>query len=107
MDDFKVSNEGQITLPPNIRRFLKLEPGDEVRFEIRNGNVVLLAAPSETIADPITALEKFQALYKQNQKAWERPLSLKEQREARGWDDIDDKLFEEWEKEIAREKQNQ
>ena len=62
MDKFKVSNKGEITLSLNIRHFLGIEPGDEIRFEIKDGNVLLL--PSSALASPkhLAALEKFQAI---------------------------------------------
>lgn len=109
MDKFKVSNKGEITLPLSIRRFLGIEPGDEVRFEIKEGNVILLPSSALASSSHIAALEKFQAIYRENQEVREFPsfFTLKEQRESRGWDDIDDKLFEQWEKEIAGEKRSQ
>lgn len=37
----KVSSKGQITLPKPIRDALGLRPGEEVVFELRNGEVVI------------------------------------------------------------------
>jgi len=47
----KISSKGQITIPKEIREYLKVKPGDKVKFEIVNGKVVLeaLKKPSESM----------------------------------------------------------
>jgi AbrB family looped-hinge helix DNA binding protein len=40
----KVSKKGQVTIPADVRRLLKLQPGDRVRFTMRSGSTVLLQA---------------------------------------------------------------
>ncbi|WP_038056779.1 AbrB/MazE/SpoVT family DNA-binding domain-containing protein [Thermus amyloliquefaciens] len=37
----KISSKGQITLPKRVREALGVGPGDEVAFEVREGEVVL------------------------------------------------------------------
>ncbi|WP_084584800.1 AbrB/MazE/SpoVT family DNA-binding domain-containing protein [Thermus tengchongensis] len=39
----KVSSKGQITLPKRVREILGVGPGEEVAFEVREGEVVLRA----------------------------------------------------------------
>lgn len=40
----RLSAEGQITIPKEIREVLKLEPGDLVAYEIQSGGVILRRA---------------------------------------------------------------
>ena len=37
----RISAKGQVTIPKEIREVLKLEPGDTVAYELRNGTVTL------------------------------------------------------------------
>lgn len=39
----KISSKGQITLPKRVREALGVGPGEEVTFEVREGEVVLRA----------------------------------------------------------------
>ncbi len=36
-----VTSKGQVTIPKEIRLFLKIKPSDKVDFEIENGRVIL------------------------------------------------------------------
>jgi AbrB family looped-hinge helix DNA binding protein len=38
-----MTSKGQTTIPKEIREFLKLKPGDQLRYNIVDGNVVLRA----------------------------------------------------------------
>lgn len=41
MQASRISAKGQVTIPKEIREVLKLEPGDMVAYELRNGMVTL------------------------------------------------------------------
>jgi antitoxin PrlF len=41
MQASRISAKGQVTIPKEIREVLKLEPGDMVAYELRNGTVTL------------------------------------------------------------------
>lgn len=36
-----VTSKGQVTIPKEIRTFLKIKPSDKVDFEVENGRVIL------------------------------------------------------------------
>ena len=36
-----VTSKGQVTIPKEIRNFLKIKPSDKVNFEVENGRVIL------------------------------------------------------------------
>ena len=36
-----VTSKGQVTIPKEIRIFLKIKPSDKVDFEVENGRVIL------------------------------------------------------------------
>ncbi len=36
-----VTSKGQVTIPKEIRLFLKIKPSDKVDFEVENGRVIL------------------------------------------------------------------
>ena len=40
----RLSAEGQVTIPKEVREVLKLEPGDFVAYEIQSGEVILRRA---------------------------------------------------------------
>jgi AbrB family looped-hinge helix DNA binding protein len=44
-----VTSKGQITIPKEIRLFLKIKPSDKIDFAIENGQVVL--RPLKTLKD--------------------------------------------------------
>jgi AbrB family looped-hinge helix DNA binding protein len=91
MSQFKLSSKGQVTIPLEIRQFLRLEPGDAVRFDVKDGKVVLMPQSP----DRLEALKKLQKTYqkKQGKKKTTDPNEL------RGWDKQDEKVFTNWEKE--------
>jgi AbrB family looped-hinge helix DNA binding protein len=41
MQASRISAKGQVTIPKEIREVLKLEPGDMIAYELRNGIVTL------------------------------------------------------------------
>ena len=41
MQASRISAKGQVTIPKEIREVLKLEPGDMVAYDLRNGTVTL------------------------------------------------------------------
>ena len=51
----KITSEGQITLPKELREYLGLRPGDQVTFLVRNGEV-LVEPPSRDILEWYGAL---------------------------------------------------
>lgn len=51
----RVSNNGQITVPVEIRRTLKLKPGDKILFFQKDNGEIVVKNPS------ITAIEEAQA----------------------------------------------
>lgn len=51
MSSSTVTNEGQTTIPGDIRRHLKLRPGDRVEYVVEaDGRVVLLPATADVAA---------------------------------------------------------
>lgn len=59
----KVSNDGQVVLPGSFRRKLGIKAGDELKADIKNGNIVLSPKSSakkprkaRIIEDPILGL---------------------------------------------------
>lgn len=47
----RISSKGQITIPKEVREFLKLKPGDRVKIEVKEGVAILkpLKKPSESM----------------------------------------------------------
>lgn len=66
-----------------------------MRFEIKDGQVLLLAAPSQQEV----AFKKFQETYQKHLgENTDTNKSLQDHRDMRGWDE-DDEVFAAWEKE--------
>jgi AbrB family looped-hinge helix DNA binding protein len=42
-----LTQKGQITIPKKIRRYLRVERGDEINFEIENDQVVVKKIPQK------------------------------------------------------------
>jgi AbrB family looped-hinge helix DNA binding protein len=42
-----ITQKGQVTIPKRIRRFLHIERGDELNFEIENDQVVVKKIPQK------------------------------------------------------------
>jgi AbrB family looped-hinge helix DNA binding protein len=91
MSQFKLSSKGQVTIPLEIRQFLRLEPGDAVRFDVKDGKVLLMPQSP----DRLEALKKLQTAYQKKQGK----KKASDQNELRGWDKQDEKIFANWEKE--------
>jgi AbrB family looped-hinge helix DNA binding protein len=70
MSQFKLSSKGQVTIPLEIRQFLRLEPGDAVRFDVKDGKVVLMPQAS----DRHEALKKLQTAY-QKKEGKKKPVT--------------------------------
>jgi AbrB family looped-hinge helix DNA binding protein len=77
-----LTEDGAITIPPEIRRRLGIEPGDKVVFETSETGVQLL---SEDASDPF---ERYRGIWREGAgKTIEEIIA--EQREMRGWDEYD------------------
>ena len=44
-----LTQKGQITIPKKIRRFMRVERGDKINFEIENGQVIIKKAPQNAL----------------------------------------------------------
>lgn len=49
VDESRVTQKGQVTIPASIRKQLGLRPGDKVRFETDDGNVKITRATSRLL----------------------------------------------------------
>lgn len=49
----KVGEKGQVVIPKAIRDVVGLEPGDEVDFELRDGEVVLVQDVRHRVDEPL------------------------------------------------------
>lgn len=47
----KITAKAQTTIPLAVRRALGLGPGDEIRYEIEDGRVILTRVPSDGESD--------------------------------------------------------
>lgn len=62
----KVSDNGQVVLPPSIRRRLGIKIGDSLDADVKNGNIVLTPARRKKYktwisTDPITGMAVLRA----------------------------------------------
>ena len=48
----RLSSRGRITVPRSVRERLRLEPGDSIEFEERNGDVVVRRSTLAVAFDP-------------------------------------------------------
>ena len=56
----KLTSKAQTTIPKPIRMALELQPGDELSYEILNGQVVLAKVPpTTTLDDPFRTFEEW------------------------------------------------
>lgn len=56
----KLTSKSQTTIPLSVRRALKLEPGDELQYEIVDGRVILTKADREPAReDPFVAFDEW------------------------------------------------
>lgn len=53
-----VTQKGQATLPVEIRRLLKIKPGDQIFFQIEKNNTILLRKLSQQDFSWAASLEK-------------------------------------------------
>jgi AbrB family looped-hinge helix DNA binding protein len=44
-----LTQKGQITIPKKIRRFMRVERGDKINFEIENDQVIIKKAPQKAL----------------------------------------------------------
>lgn len=73
-----ITSKGQITIPVEVRRSLKLEPGDTVRFEVLEGRATMVPElPEDPFAVWIGAMR--------DGEGEELEAILTRQREDRGW----------------------
>jgi len=47
----QLTNDGQVTIPPNIRSLAGLVPGSEVEFKFDNGRVWLMKVANQTVPE--------------------------------------------------------
>lgn len=58
----KLTSKAQTTIPQPIRTVLKLQPGDELLYEIIDGRVMLTKAQQETsVDDPFRTFEEWRS----------------------------------------------
>ena len=75
MKHLKVTSKGQITVPKEIRDYLKIDAGDEVYFYVNNlGRVVLRAKPRN--------LQEMAGILKDRVPRRRRPVTVEEMNEA-------------------------
>ncbi len=53
----RVSTRGSVTIPVHIRRQLNIQPGDEVQFEVKLGQVILRVLPREETDQSVVGSE--------------------------------------------------
>jgi AbrB family looped-hinge helix DNA binding protein len=76
-----LTSKGQITIPIEVRRKLRLKPGDRIDFILEQGGGVRLKAHKRPLADLLGMLKG----------AGRRPLSVEETKEA-----VLDAVAEDW-----------
>ena len=81
----KVTSKGQITIPREVRRLLRLQPGDNVVFEI-DGAGVHLRAPR-----PTSAFAKYAGIWREGEGLTVEEINA-QIREMRGHDPDEDEL---------------
>jgi AbrB family looped-hinge helix DNA binding protein len=72
----KVDERGRITLPAEVRKFLNIEPGNEIIAEKRKEG--LLISKKITPEEFLMEAEELQKKIKETKKAEEEPLRVKE-----------------------------
>ena len=58
----RISSKAQTTVPQAVRNALGLREGDELAYEIRDGQVTLTKARSTTQDDPFATFEEWDSL---------------------------------------------
>ena len=59
----EIHNDGQITVPLEIRRLLKLEDGDKIMFVQKDSGEVIVNKPSDTTNSNWLAFQKAQEVF--------------------------------------------
>ena len=55
----KLTTKAQTTIPQAVRRALRLGPGDQLQYELREDGVLLRRADAPEDADPFTAFDEW------------------------------------------------
>lgn len=58
----RITNEGQVTIPPEIRQLAGLEPGVDVEFHVENGRIWLAKASEDPEAKRVRIRKAIEAL---------------------------------------------
>jgi antitoxin PrlF len=87
----KITTKGQITIPIEVRRLLGVREGDEVTFEASPSGVTVTARRKRVDLTP------WKGIYKNRDAD-----ALRDTREMRGHDELDEKIFAEWAAENER-----
>ena len=84
----KITTKGQITIPIEVRRLLGVREGDEVTFEASPSGVTVTAKRKRLDLTPWKGIDQTPGVD-----------ALRDIREMRGHDELDEKIFEEWARE--------
>jgi len=79
----KTSAKGQIVIPAAIRKAIGLEPGQKVRVEARNGEIVIKPLPKDPIAALVGLCQGGPSLIKALLKNRQEELRFEAQERAR------------------------
>ena len=94
----KLTKRGQTTLPAEVRKRLRASAGDTLEYELTDEGV-LLRVKQPNLDD---ALESYLGAFEGSSYKDEED-ALKQSREARGWNEGDEALFEQWSDEPENE----
>lgn len=86
----KLTERGQTTVPTDIRQLLHAKPGDTLEYDVTEQGVILRVKQAN-IDD---VLNKHLGAF--GGEAQNEEETIRRQREARGWDENDAQLFEDW-----------
>ena len=62
MNSSTLTIKGQVTIPKHLREYLRLSPGDKVRFEYTDDGAVRIIAPREPVQGKGRKTSRFSAL---------------------------------------------
>jgi len=90
----KITKRGQTTLPDEVLKRLRASAGDVLKYELTDEGILL--SIKQTNLDE--ALESYLGAF--SRSGYPDPKdAIMRSRQARGWDDNDEKLFDKWAKE--------